>query len=64
MITGIALILGLVVVANVALVFVAWRMSRPRPLPPVTVVIESSKVKRRPTGRLRAVPHRDREEVS
>lgn len=59
LLTCIALILGLVVAANVAFVVVLWRLSRPRPLPPISVAVETpSKRVTRP----RATPHRNRQD--
>lgn len=63
MTAGIIVIVGIVLAVNVGLLAVAYRLSRPRPLPPISVVIESSSVKRRTDRRSRAVPHRDREEA-
>lgn len=61
LLAGIALILAFVVLANVALVVVAWRLSRPRPLPPISVTVEAPSRPGR-VRRPRPVPHRDRQD--
>lgn len=60
LLAGISLIVAFVVLANVALVVVAWRLSRPRALPPTTPTVDRNNRIRRP----RPVPHRDRKDAA